>query len=174
MQQIGVAMATPAGKPSLEFRSLRLSKDDPGDALLEPGAVVDEFGQWIHDDWPGKARNLEELEDRVGGRGEGARRGRVAVLPLRRLQGYEGQGDRLLPRGEDRGQVVVRRSGRASVPLGGRGLDRRGRDDAGARDAKSLFAALPPGTGGARRRFVLRVEYAAAVWRRTGRRSGST
>ena len=62
VQQLGVAMATPAGKPSVEFRSLRLSKDDPGDALLEPGALVDEFGQWIHDDWPGKARNLDDLK----------------------------------------------------------------------------------------------------------------
>jgi hypothetical protein len=62
VQQIGVAMSTPAGKPSLEIRSLRLSKDDPGDALLEPGAVVDEFGQWIHDDWPGKAHDLKALQ----------------------------------------------------------------------------------------------------------------
>jgi hypothetical protein len=30
--------------------------------LLDKQPVVDEFGQWIHDDWPGKAKNLEQLK----------------------------------------------------------------------------------------------------------------
>src|SRR3954454_3053800 len=41
VQQIGVAMASPVAKPTVGFRSWRLSKEDPGDALLEAGAVVD-------------------------------------------------------------------------------------------------------------------------------------
>jgi hypothetical protein len=62
VKELGVAMSSPIGKPSLEIRSVKLSKDDPGDALLESGALVDEFGQCVHDTWPNKARNLEYLK----------------------------------------------------------------------------------------------------------------
>jgi len=61
VEALGVAMQNPVGRPSLEIRSVRLSKEDPGDAVLDPGPVVDEFGQWIPADWPGKASNLEQL-----------------------------------------------------------------------------------------------------------------
>jgi hypothetical protein len=61
VRQIGAAMANPVGRPSLEIRSMKLSKEDPGDALLEPKPVVDEFGQWIPEEWPGKIRNLDAL-----------------------------------------------------------------------------------------------------------------
>src|SRR5262249_5798987 len=47
---------------ALEIRSLWLARDDPGDALIEPGPVVDEFGQWIPESWPGKAGNLDALK----------------------------------------------------------------------------------------------------------------
>jgi hypothetical protein len=62
VRELGVTMSNPIGKPTVEFRSVKLSKEDPGDELLEPGALVDEFGQWVHDDWPGKARSLEYLK----------------------------------------------------------------------------------------------------------------
>jgi hypothetical protein len=62
VREIGVSMANPAGAPVLEIRSVRLEKEDPGDALLEKGALVDEFGQWVHDDWPGKAKSVEQLK----------------------------------------------------------------------------------------------------------------
>lgn len=62
VREIGVSMANPAGAPVLEIRSVELAKEDPGDALLEKGALVDEFGQWIHDEWPGKAKSLEQLK----------------------------------------------------------------------------------------------------------------
>jgi hypothetical protein len=62
VREIGFALPDPVGSPVLEIRSLRLSKEDPGDALLDARPLVDEFGQWISDDWPGKARNLKELE----------------------------------------------------------------------------------------------------------------
>ena len=61
VKEIGFAMSTPAGAPSLEIRSVRLAKEDPGDALLDHKPLVDEFGQWINDDWPGKAKSLEQL-----------------------------------------------------------------------------------------------------------------
>lgn len=57
---IGVSMITPLGKPTLEIRSVSLAKEDPGSDVLEKKPVVDEFGQWMHADWPGKIRSLEQ------------------------------------------------------------------------------------------------------------------
>jgi hypothetical protein len=62
VREVGVALPNPVGSVTLEIRSVRLTKDDPGDALLEPQPLVDQFGQWIHDEWPGKAANLEQLK----------------------------------------------------------------------------------------------------------------
>ena len=59
---IEVTMNQPVGRPSLEIRSVRLAKGDPGDALLDSKPLVDEFGQWISADWPGKARSLDDLK----------------------------------------------------------------------------------------------------------------
>jgi len=61
VEAVGVSMQTPLGKPVLEIRSVRLANESPGDAVLEPLPLVDEFGQWMPADWPGKARNLEQL-----------------------------------------------------------------------------------------------------------------
>lgn len=62
VQAIGVQMDTPIGSPTIEIRSVKLDKQSPGDAVLEPKPLVDEFGQWIPEDWPGKAKNLDELK----------------------------------------------------------------------------------------------------------------
>jgi hypothetical protein len=62
VQAIGLAMENPIGSPTIEIRSVKLDKESPGDAVLEPKPLVDEFGQWILDDWPGKAHSLEELK----------------------------------------------------------------------------------------------------------------
>ena len=59
---VGFAMQTPLGKPALELRSVALAKDSPGDALLGPKPLVDEFGQWIPAEWPGKAKTLADLK----------------------------------------------------------------------------------------------------------------
>jgi hypothetical protein len=60
---IGVAMRTPLGKPTLEIRSVRLSKDDPGSDVLDHKPIVDQFGQWIPADWPGKIISLAQLQN---------------------------------------------------------------------------------------------------------------
>ncbi len=62
VRAISVAMPNPVGGPSVEIRSVRLAKEDPGDALLDTKPLVDEFGQWVHDDWPGKAKSLDQLK----------------------------------------------------------------------------------------------------------------
>ena len=62
VREIGVVMPNPIGGPALEIRSARLAHEDPGDALLEPKPLVDQFGQWMGDDWPGKATSLDQLK----------------------------------------------------------------------------------------------------------------
>ncbi len=62
VEAIGVTMQAPLGNPTLEIRSVKLSKEDPGSDILDKKPVVDEFGQWIPADWPGKVKNLEQLE----------------------------------------------------------------------------------------------------------------
>ena len=62
VREIGVVMPNPIGGPALESRSVRLAHDDPGDALLESRPLVDQFGQSMGDDCPGKATSLEQLK----------------------------------------------------------------------------------------------------------------
>ena len=62
VQAIGLQMTDPVGDAGIEFRSIALTKDDPGDATLDGKPLVDEFGQWIGESWPGKASNLKELQ----------------------------------------------------------------------------------------------------------------
>lgn len=62
VEALGFSMNLPLGTPALELRNIRLTKGQPEDAVLEPKPLVDEFGQWIPDDWPGKAHSLEELK----------------------------------------------------------------------------------------------------------------
>ncbi len=62
VQAIGVAMQHPLGAPAIEIRSARVSKESPGDAVLEPKPLVDEFGQWIPAQWRGKAKTLQDLK----------------------------------------------------------------------------------------------------------------
>jgi len=59
---ITVEMNNPVGSPTLEIRSITLAKADPGDAVLEGKPLIDEFGQYTHADWPGKARSLDDLK----------------------------------------------------------------------------------------------------------------
>lgn len=62
IQGIDVTMRYPVGAPKLEIRSITLAKTDPGDAVLEGKPIIDEFGQAVHVDWPGKAHSEEELK----------------------------------------------------------------------------------------------------------------
>lgn len=59
---ISVQMSAPVDQPTLEIRSIALAKEDPGDAVLEGKPLVDEFGQWIPANWPGKAHTLDQLK----------------------------------------------------------------------------------------------------------------
>ncbi|HWA09743.1 MAG TPA: hypothetical protein VG838_09860 [Opitutaceae bacterium] len=62
VEAFGVTMRDPVGAPKLELRSVSLAKESPGDEVIEPKKLVDEFGQWIPADWPGKAQTLDDLK----------------------------------------------------------------------------------------------------------------
>jgi hypothetical protein len=62
VKAFAIAMPQPIGKPTLEIRVARLSVSSPGDAVLENEPLVDTFGQWIREQWPGKISQLEDLQ----------------------------------------------------------------------------------------------------------------
>ncbi len=62
VQAISFAMERPVGTPKLELRSIRVTNESLGDAVLDEGPVVDEFGQCIRENWAGKATDLASLK----------------------------------------------------------------------------------------------------------------
>lgn len=62
VEALSVVMDYPLDEPTLEIRSIRLSKADAGSEFLGPGPHVDEFGQWAHADWPRKIESREQLQ----------------------------------------------------------------------------------------------------------------
>jgi hypothetical protein len=63
VRAISITMRYPAHAATVEIRRVSLSKTDAGDAVLDGGApLIDDFGQYVHADWPGKARALAQLQ----------------------------------------------------------------------------------------------------------------
>lgn len=62
VEALSVVMEYPLNEPTLEIRSIELSKEDKGSAFLDPEPYVDEFGQWARADWPGKIASRQQLE----------------------------------------------------------------------------------------------------------------
>ncbi|WP_114749719.1 hypothetical protein [Pleomorphovibrio marinus] len=60
VDSIGVMMRQPIGTQTMEISNVRLTMAAE-DTIFTQEPLVDEFGQWIPADWPGKARTLEEL-----------------------------------------------------------------------------------------------------------------
>ena len=61
VDSLGILMEEPIGSPVLEIRNIHLSMSAE-DTILSPIPLVDEFGQWIPSDWPGKAKTLDDLK----------------------------------------------------------------------------------------------------------------
>jgi len=61
VESIGIAMEYPLNKPSIELRNVHLAKFDEGSEFLEPGPMLDSFGQWAKADWPRKVHSKEQL-----------------------------------------------------------------------------------------------------------------
>ncbi len=62
IDSLGIAMNLPVGLPLLEVRNFRLTTA-PEDTIFTATPLVDEFGQWIPDEWQGKAKNLNDLKN---------------------------------------------------------------------------------------------------------------
>jgi hypothetical protein len=63
VRALSVTMRYPAHAASIEIRKVALATNDPGDAILDGGApLIDDFGQYVHADWPDKARSRDQLE----------------------------------------------------------------------------------------------------------------
>ncbi len=63
VRALSVTMRYPAHASTLEIRKVSLSKTDPGDAVLDGGTpLIDDFGQYVHADWPGKAQSFAALQ----------------------------------------------------------------------------------------------------------------
>ncbi len=62
VREIEFEMEHPAGSPRLEIRRIELARQSPGDAILDGLPLVDQFGQFRHDSWDGKADSREQLQ----------------------------------------------------------------------------------------------------------------
>lgn len=62
VDSLGVVMRRPIGSPTLIIRNVRLTMTAE-DTILGPTPLVDEFGQWIPADWPGKVKTVDDLTD---------------------------------------------------------------------------------------------------------------
>lgn len=62
VEALGLTMEGALGDATVELRTVRVEKEPTPGAVLEPKPLVDEFGQWIDADWPGKAQSLEQLD----------------------------------------------------------------------------------------------------------------
>jgi len=61
VESIGIAMEYPLNRPTIELRNVHLSKIDEGSEFLEPGPMLDSFGQWALAEWPRKVKSQEQL-----------------------------------------------------------------------------------------------------------------
>jgi hypothetical protein len=61
VKSLGILMQAPIGSPTLRIRNVHLSMTAE-DSVLNPIPLVNEFGQWIPAEWPGKAKKLDDLK----------------------------------------------------------------------------------------------------------------
>jgi len=62
VDSLGISMDRPIGSPTLAIRNFRLTMNAE-DSVLVTKPLVDEFGQWMPADWPGKAKTLDDLKN---------------------------------------------------------------------------------------------------------------
>ncbi len=61
VDSVGILMEEPISSPTLQIRNIHLS-ENAEDSILNPVPLVDEFGQWIPAEWPGKAKTIDDLK----------------------------------------------------------------------------------------------------------------
>jgi len=65
VQSLSFIMDYPINKPTVEIRSIRLSKVDEGSMFLGTTNVLDEFKQWAYGDWPRKIKSRAQLDQEM-------------------------------------------------------------------------------------------------------------
>lgn len=146
IREISITMQ-PNREVRLEVGAFALSREIVPDSFEIDGPVVDEFGQWIPANWPGKPSSLDELRDMWRAEDE-----HLASLPAKRECPYGGWTERSL---EATGFFRVERvDGRWWLvdpdrhPFFSAGLDCvRTTDPTRVAGREALFAKLPPGSG---------------------------
>ena len=68
IDSLAVSMRQPIGSPTLNIRAVHLTMT-PEDTIFGPIPLVDEFGQWIPAEWPGKAKSIDDLVLKMAGNG---------------------------------------------------------------------------------------------------------
>lgn len=86
VQAIGFEMQYPLHRPVVEVRNIHLSTTDEGSVFLEGQPEVDQFGQWVHADWPRKIHSRAQLERELAA--EARQFGSGADYGYDRLGGY--------------------------------------------------------------------------------------
>ena len=61
VESLGVSMRLPIGSPTIGLNNFKLTMAAE-DTIFGPVPLVDEFGQWILADWPGKAKTTDDLK----------------------------------------------------------------------------------------------------------------
>jgi hypothetical protein len=87
VESLGIAMEYPLNKPVIELRNVHLSKKDEGSQFLEPGPMLDSFGQWALADWPHKIKTKEQLTQELAA--EETAFGSAADFGYARYGGYK-------------------------------------------------------------------------------------
>jgi hypothetical protein len=141
---IGVSMQTPLDQPTLEIRSVSLAKDDPGSVILDHKPVVDEFGQWIPADWPGKVKDLAQLKQAWAAEEASLRPGDFGYCPYGGYLNSRGKATGFFHvELEDGRWWFVDPDGHHFFSTSATGITGRG-GDARLKGREDYFAALPP------------------------------
>lgn len=61
IDSLGIAMILPIGSPTLMIRNARLTMTAE-DTIFTKKPLVDDLGQWLPDEWPGKAFTIDDLK----------------------------------------------------------------------------------------------------------------
>jgi hypothetical protein len=65
VQSLSFIMDYPINKPTVEIRSVHLSKTDEGSVFLGTTNVLDQFKQWAYADWPRKIKSRAQLDQEM-------------------------------------------------------------------------------------------------------------
>ncbi len=65
VQSLSFIMDYPINKPTVEIRSVHLSKTDEGSVFLGTTNVLNEFKQWAYADWPRKIKSQAQLDQEM-------------------------------------------------------------------------------------------------------------